>query len=185
MSPAADTPGERARALGQAEVREVAVLLAGGDCDQDVRGLDVAVDEALLVRRVERIGDLGEELDRASRLEGALLGEDLREVAALDVAHGEEEDAVLLARLEDRDDVRVVEGGGDLRLPQEALPETLVLRELGGDHLERDLAAEPGFLGAVDRAHAAAADERLDAVTRKVAPDHRIGAPPSRHPPSV
>ena len=122
------------------------------------------MDEPLLVRGVERLGDLREEVDRPLRLECAVLGDDLREVGALDVAHREEEDTVLLSRLVDRDDVRMVERSGDPRLPQEALTETLVLGELGRDDLERDLAAEPLLVGTVNRAHASAADERLDSV---------------------
>ena len=45
-------------ALGQAEVREVHVLATVLAVEQDVRGLDVAVDEPACVRGVERIGDL-------------------------------------------------------------------------------------------------------------------------------
>ena len=118
---------QRSRALGQAEVGEIAVLLPCRLRDEDVRGLDVAVYEPLLVRRVERFGDLGEDVDRSPGLERARLGNELGEVTALDVAHGEEENPVVLAGLEDGDDVRMVEGGGDLRLAQEAFPKAIVL----------------------------------------------------------
>jgi hypothetical protein len=37
--------------------------------DEDVGGLDVAVDEAVPVRLVERSGDLRDQADRARRLE--------------------------------------------------------------------------------------------------------------------
>ena len=87
--------GERARALREAEVAEVAVLASRGSRDEDVRRLDVAMDEALLVSGVEGLRDLREEVDGALRLERSVLGDDLREVGALDVAHREEEDAVL------------------------------------------------------------------------------------------
>ena len=93
------------------------MLPPGGLGDEDVRGLDVTVHEPLLVRGVEGFGDLGEDLDRTPGLERPLLGEELREVGALDVAHGEEENACLLSRLVDGHDVRVVERGRDLRLP--------------------------------------------------------------------
>ncbi len=140
------------------------MLLACGLRDEDVRGLDVAMDEALLVRGVERFRDLGEDVERAPGLERPFLGHEAGEVRALDVAHGEIKEPVLIARLVDRDHVRVVEGGGDPRLAQEALAEALVLGELGRDHLEGDLAPESRFLGTVDRTHASAADERLDPV---------------------
>ena len=147
------------------------MLATAGLRDQDVGRLDVAVDEILLVRRVERLGDLGEELDRSLGGERTVLGNELREVVALDVAHGEEEDTAIFARLVDGDDVGMVERGRDPRLAQEALAEALVLGELGGDHLERDLAPETLLLGAVDRTHPSAADERFDPV----AGDRRSG----------
>ena len=62
---------ERARALGQAEVGEVAVLLAAGHRDEDVRGLDVPVHETLLVSRVQSFRDLLEQADRTARIERA------------------------------------------------------------------------------------------------------------------
>ena len=131
---------ERARALGQAEVREVAMLLAAGYCDEDVRGLDVPVHETLLVSRVQSLRDLLEQADRTARIERAAVARQLREVGPFDVAHGEEESAVLVSRLEDRNDVRVVERSGDPRLAQEALPEAAVLGELGRNDLQSDLA---------------------------------------------
>ena len=60
---------ERAGPLREAEVGEVAVLLARGDGDQDVRRLDVAMDEPLLVRCVQGLRDLLEQRDRAGGLE--------------------------------------------------------------------------------------------------------------------
>ena len=72
--------------------------------------------------------------------------------------------------------MRVVEGGGDPRLAEEALAEALVLRQLRGDHLERDL-APPAFLGgAVNRTHPPAADELLDPVARDGRPRAELGA---------
>ena len=65
--------GERARALRQAEVAEVAVLTSRRTRDEDVRRLHVTVDEALLVSRVEGLRDLQEEVDRAFRLECSIL----------------------------------------------------------------------------------------------------------------
>ncbi len=176
---------QRAGALGQPEVAEVAVLASGGLGDEHVRGLDVAMDEPLLVRGVERLCDLREEIDRALGLERAVLGHDLGQVRALDVAHREEEQAVLVSRLVDRDDVRVVERGGDPRLAQEALAEALVLGELGGDDLERDLAAEALLLGAVDRTHPATADERFDSVAGDRRSRRQHGACEVAHQPSL
>ena len=71
--------------------------------------------------RVERPGDLRRG-SRALRsgVERALALEHRLEVAALDVAHGQVELSVVLARLVDGNDVRVVERRGEPRLLQEA-----------------------------------------------------------------
>ena len=92
------------------EVAVTGALLGGGD--QDVAGLDVAVHEPELVRRVEGVADLHEDPEQARQGHAARLAEQRLEVAAGDVAHRDEQLAVRLARLVDRDDVRVVERGG-------------------------------------------------------------------------
>ena len=100
--------------------------------EQDVGRLDVAVHEAAPVRRVERAGDLAEQRQRARRANEAVALEQRLQIAALDVAHRQEELPVLLAGLVDRDDVRVVERGGEPRLVEEAAAEALVARPARG-----------------------------------------------------
>ena len=55
---------------------------------------------------------------------------------------------------------------GHLRLAQEAAAHFLAEGELGGEHLERDLAAQPRVERAVHDGHAATADLGLDVVER-------------------
>jgi hypothetical protein len=62
---------------GSARVRQVRPIAR---VDQDVRWLDVAVDETLLVRGVECACDLTTDRDRPFRLENAVL-QDLLEIA--------------------------------------------------------------------------------------------------------
>ena len=64
------------------------------------------------------------------------------EVGALDVAHRQEGRAVDLAGLVERDDVGVVEAGGEPRLALEAGPEVGVLRQLVGQQLQGHLAPQ-------------------------------------------
>ena len=173
---------ERAGPLRQPEVGQVAVLLARRARDQHVRRLHVPVHEPPLVRCVQRLRDLLEKRNRAARLERAFRREQLPEVGALDVAHREEEGTVVFPRTEDRDDVRMVERRGDTRLVQEALPESVALRELGSDHLQRHPTPEAELLGAIDRAHSASADEPFDLVAGNLAPDYLVGAPSQGHP---
>jgi hypothetical protein len=65
--------------------------------DQDVLGLDVAVDEPLRVREVQRLADLGGEPERLGKGDEGLPLEDLTERAAFHVRHHEEEPVAGLA----------------------------------------------------------------------------------------
>ena len=130
---------------------------------EHVARLHVAVDEAERVRRVERACDLADEIDGALGAERALALEHLAQVEPVDEAHGEVEHPVVLADGEGRHDVRLVERGRDLRLAQEPLAEARVLREVGEQHLERDLVAL-GVRGEVHGARRAAADQAGDAI---------------------
>ncbi len=139
--------------------------------DADVLGLDVAVDDPELVRLAEGVGELGRDLDdfrerhRSHR-------HSVAEGAALHELHGDERRSVGLVDLVDCGDVRMVDGGGRLRLPDETLDALLVGRDLLGEDLEGDLPAELGVLGRVDGPHPAATDLLDDAVVRDRLPDH-------------
>ena len=103
------------------------------------------------------------------------------EIAALDQAHVEEQPAVDLAEVVDGDDVRLVQAGRQARLAPEAGLERLVAGEVVGQHLQRDLALTDGVVGAVDLAHAAAADQLDEAIAAELL-RHRtsLDRPPSR-----
>ena len=155
-------------ALGQAEVGQVAVLAPVLLVDEHVRGLDVPVHQAAPVRRVQGVGHLGGDGDRAGGLEHAFAPQERLEVGALDVPHRDEQAPVGLPRLVDRDDVGVVEPGGEARLAQQALAEALVVGQRRIEELERDRPVEAGVPGEVDLAHAAAAGQLLDAISREL-----------------
>ena len=93
-------------------------------------------------------------------------------------------DAVLLARVVDRDDVRMVERRGDLRLRDEAAAEGRVARERGRDQLDRHVPVEREVGRPVDDAHTALARDLFEAVTREDRPDggvvHGASSTPAR-----
>lgn len=140
------------------------VFAVGALGDEDVSGFHVPVDQAVGVGGVERGGDLAG--DPGGRLHGQRAGavEQGPQVLSGDVAHGDVEDAVRLAGLEDGHDVRVVDGGGDLRLVGEALPEGVVAGELGGQQFQGDGPVQAQVPGPVDDGHAAAPDHVPDEV---------------------
>ena len=100
-------------------------------------GLDVAVDEPGPVGGVERVGDLRHDPRRPLRGKWALAPDEASPVVARDIAHHQIRNAALLARLVDRDHVRVVDRGREPRLLHETAPRSLVLHQLGSDDLQR------------------------------------------------
>ena len=157
----------RRRLLRDAEVRQIDVL--GGLRDQDVRRLDVAVDQVAVVGGVQCARDLLEHVERAPDAQVPLPSKEGAQVGPVDVPHRDVEQTVGVASVDlagvvDRNHVRMVEPGCTLRLAHEPLAEARVVRQRRREHFERDLAPEADVLGEVDDAHAAAAEQRFDPV---------------------
>ncbi len=144
-----------ARLTGERRQAEVEDLGPAVLCDEDVGGLDVAVDDAPAVRLGEAPCDPEPELRDVGELERTPLHPFL-ECLALVAGHGDEEPAVVrLVDVVDGADVRVIERRRGARLLDEALLGVLVPRQLGGEELEGDGPLEAGVLGAVHDTHAA------------------------------
>jgi hypothetical protein len=107
------------------------------------------MDNALIVRGLERGGDLPDDRQRA--IEGQTVADEIGERRAIDQFH---RDRVALEAVHLRD-VGMVERGQDLGFPLEAREPIRVAGEGLRKDLERDVAVEPGVTGAVDLAHAA------------------------------
>ncbi len=142
------------RQLGEAEVEDLHPAVVG---DEDVLGLQVPVDDPLLVRGGEAVGDLERVVDRLALRELAA-GEDRAQRLAFEELLDDVGRAVVLADVVDGGDVGVVEDAGGLRLLLEAAQAVGVGGEGGRQDLDRDVAAEARVLGAVDLPHAARAD---------------------------
>ena len=130
---------------------------------KDVLGLDVAVDDPLLVGSREPLRNLPGDVERPPRRERAVRHGHPERLALEELADGEPE-AALVADVEEREDVGMREGGNRLRLGREARERLGVARQLLGQHLDRDLALEPRVPRAVDLAHAAGAERGNDLV---------------------
>ena len=121
------------------------------------------MDDALLVRRFERLGDLP--CDGECFVEGArTLCDALREVLALDEFHDEGRDPSGFLDRVDRRDVRMIQRGERLRLALKSGQAIRVRGEGVRQHFDRDLATEARIGGAVDRTHPALANLRGDLV---------------------
>ena len=144
-----------------AEVRHLHVALG---VDEHVVRLDVAVDDAVAVREAKRREDLARVVDRDGHRRGPAREDQLLQRAAVEVLHRDVVRALGLAAVVDRDDVRVRQAGGVLRLAAEALDELLVARVTVVEDLDRDVPAELLVLGEVHVGHPAGAELPHDPV---------------------
>ena len=150
---------------GHAEVGHPGVSAA----QEDVLGLDVAVDHSAPVGAVEGVGDFPGQADGLLQRELPPLLEPVAQRLALDPGHGVPEEPAGIAGVEHRQDVGVVEAGGDPDLAEEPLGAEAG-GQLGAHELDGDRALVPEVAGAVDRGHPALAELLLDlvAVTERV-----------------
>ena len=157
-------------ALGQrgcprdAEVQHLHVAVAVGPGRQeDVLGLEIPVDDALLVSLSQRRTDLPDDVERVRHGHRPARLEPRPEVLALQVLHGDEEDALVgLPEVVDRDGVRTRQPARRLGLQHEPTHGQLVRGHLALEHLESHDPVHAELPGLVDRAHASGADESLD-----------------------
>ena len=146
----------RPTALGDAEVGDLDAVVV---VQEQVRRLDVAMDDSARMRCVERGCRLAEPLERASDRLRALADEPIGERAAREVLHHDVRVILVLADVKDRHRAR---GGREAccgqRFTGEARADRLVVGVAVGEHLDRDDARQVGVLGAVDLPHPAAGD---------------------------
>ena len=144
--------------------------------DEDVGGLDIAVNDACAVRGIQRIGDLDAERQHRVHLQPAMPGDCLLQRGALQILHGDEGAAVLLADVMNGADVGMIQGGRGSSLALEPAQRLPVASQFVRQELQRDEAMEPRVLRFVHHAHSAAAKLLDDAVVGEGLADQRIGA---------
>jgi len=156
--------------LGEAEIENFDGAAFG---DDDVGGLDVAMDDAFLVSGTEGIGELNADIDGARNGEFALR-EDLVEGQAFEELHGDEGDAFMLFDGVDGADSGMIEGGGGTGFAEEAFEGLSVATCLFREEFEGHVAAELGILGFIDHAHAPTANFAEDFVMSDGFVDHGV-----------
>ena len=140
--------------------------------------------QTVLVGESQRAGDLDRDLERLADSQVALAHDELFEVLALDVFEDDVLASILLAAVDDGDDVRVLQLCDGAGLSLEPLDEVLVLVVLLVENLERDVALEERVVGPVDARHPAVTDYLLQLVSfRDGLPDHggKLPALPASH----
>jgi hypothetical protein len=150
----------RVKSLRQPEVEH---LHGAVSTDLDVRGLQIAVDDALLVRCFKRFSDLLR--DRHGVIERhRALRDVVGEVLALDEFHHERGDIWSLFEAEDRRDVRMIESREHFGFALKAREAIRITGYRGGQHLDGDLTFQARVSGLIHLAHAADANPCGDLI---------------------
>ena len=131
--------------------------------EQDVLGFDVAVDHALPVGVVQRVGDGGGDAYSLIDAELGLAIELVPQRLAVDERHHIVKERICLPRVEQRQDVGMLEIGGGRDLLEKPLGAE-DRRELRSKDLDRDFPLVPEVFGEVDSRHAALAEVALELV---------------------
>jgi hypothetical protein len=150
--------------LGEAEVEHLHIAAVG---HHQVLGLQVAMHDAGSVRGAERVGRLRRVVHKPSSVDVAAI-EQRSERLARDELHRDEVDRTAVGRraladVVDRDEVGMVQRRRGPRLLDEARRPIGVADQVLGQDLQRHRASQLEVVGAIDLAHAAAAEQRADA----------------------
>jgi hypothetical protein len=159
-------PLHRRVELGEAEVEDLGeqppLFILG---EEDVLGLEIAVDDGGAVGLGQAAADLGGDGHRGLAVEEADLGHPLVErVAGEQLEHQEGRPVFEAAGVVDVADVGAVDGGGGAGLAEEALDDDGRGRQLVGEDLDGHALADVDVLGLVHGRHAATADLAGDPV---------------------
>src|SRR5207249_9956706 len=152
------------------EVRQAAV--AG---EEDVVRLQIAVDDVVLMRRVQGAAALQDDRRDQPQRQRLSPGKVRLQRAALEELHHEVVPPVVGdVEVEDLDDVVVTDQVDRARLVEKPVDDGAIGRKARVQHLDGDLGTDGGVLGDVHASHPAFADTPDDAVRAQGAPDQRI-----------
>jgi hypothetical protein len=131
--------------------------------DLDVGRFQVTVDDAVLMRRLQRLRDLLRDRQRLIERDRTARNA-LRQIVPFDQFHHERGAAAALFEAVDARDVGMVQGPQRARLAPEARQSLRIARELGRQCLDGNIAAKPLVVRPIHLAHPASAQQGEDAI---------------------
>jgi hypothetical protein len=105
------------RHFRQSEIQNLGVPTIG---DENIGGLDVAMNDAFCVRRIQSVGHFKPGFENLLQRERAP-HDQMLEGAALQILHGDEHASIVPGDLINRADIRMIEGRGSAGLAPESL----------------------------------------------------------------
>jgi hypothetical protein len=140
--------------------------------DEKIGGLNIAVNDSLRVRGVERVGYFYGEIEKAIELHG-LAGDNVFERGAVEKFHGDEGFAVFFADVVDGADARMIQRRRGLRFALETAESLRIAGNFIRKEFQRDETMQTRVFRFVHDAHASAAEFFDDAVMRDGEADER------------
>ena len=135
--------------------------------EENVSGLDVTVQDAVLVSVGQTMRNAGYEANRFFLVDRSSIG-GMVERLTLNQLHDDVEHPISITKIIDGNQVGVVEAGHRFGLGFKARSELRVRSKLTGKDFDRDRTVEGNLPGGVDSTHPSLRDERSDLVCRKV-----------------
>ena len=152
----------RSREFGETEVENLHLAALG---DENVCRLDVAVHDALGMRRLQCVRDLQSPVQQSGQGNG-LVADSLAQGLPFEQLHGDEGTPLIFVDLVDGADVGMIEGRGGAGLAFKSLQCSRLDGGTFRKELQSDQTAQTNVLGFIHHAHAALTQLSLDAVMR-------------------
>ncbi len=161
----------RGKAWGKFGQSEVEYLHLPGVGNEDIGGLDVAMNDAFFVAGGQCVRHLDADIQNLVDVHG-LATQTLFQADALELLHDDERQAVHLFNVVDGADAGVVQLRGSAGLPQEAVHRLLVVDQVVRNELQSDVAAQTRVFRVIDKPHATTAEFPHNVIVGDCLADH-------------
>ena len=147
---------------GQPEVDDHGLIPTVDASDQHVAGLEITMDEPLVVGGCEPAGDLCAKLDRVGDRQGAPGCDPILQPRPLDELHDEVEFTVVVSEVDDANDVWMVDATRETGFAPKPMDGVVAVCDGRVQHLEGDGPVDAELGRTIDDAVASATDGRVD-----------------------
>ncbi len=161
------------RKFGQAEIENLRLSSRG---DEQIGRLNVAVHNPAAMRGFQTVHNLNRPIQQGIQPDW-LVTDAMLQGFAFEKLHCQEWAPFLLAYFVNRADIRMIDRSSRVRFPLETLQGDAIASHLLRQEFQGDFTAKADILGAIDYAHAAAAQFLKNAVVRYGPANHGGNAP--------